>query len=282
MKYVIFIASGGLAHMLAGLSYSIDVALKHRRKLIFDTAKHSAFGHKFTDIFNLKVPNLKYSENYANIPRGLKYEGLSVDLIKNTNPKYISGKYILLGHNISRRFNAKDNKKSIYLYCSYKGNLKYLKYISLKKNIIANILKEPKIPKPYISVHFRNTDKKHNIAEFLSAIRKQLSKDKGKHIKDLYLASDDYHAFNKFKNVFKNLKIHRYTVPKPGIRNLHYDKSIDKYVQLYECFRDMYFILASDYFVPSKWSGLSRLLLKMIKDNSNFFHLNYNPYLLRN
>jgi len=89
-------------------------------------------------------------------------------------------------------------------------------------------------------------------------------------IKTFYLATDCFYAHEKIINEIPNINIIQNTLPPPNISNLHYS-STDKYKQVYECLRDIYFILKSDHFIPSINSGMSLLIIEMKKSKINFF-----------
>ena len=128
--------------------------------------------------------------------------------------------------------------------------------------------KETKITEKYIAGHFRNTDMKHDINEFIEKIRETINKTG---IKTFYLATDDSTARNLIASELPaDITIVQNTVPPANIGNLHYS-SKDKYKQVYECLRDFYFILGADEFIPSRKSGMSRLAMEMRKNKFSFF-----------
>jgi len=86
----------------------------------------------------------------------------------------------------------------------------------------------------------------------------------------IFLSSDDYNSFEELKKKFPNLKIIRKTIPEKNIRNLHYC-SKNKKKQIYESIRDIYFILKSNYFIPSINSGFSFYVTSMINKKNNLF-----------
>ena len=99
------------------------------------------------------------------------------------------------------------------------------------KLIKRKLSKCKKIPTKYISVHFRNTDKKNNLAKFIVKIKYII---KVTNIKTVYLASDDFNAYNTIKENIKDINLIRYTIPKEGVKNLHYCKNGLHFQQLYE------------------------------------------------
>lgn len=127
---------------------------------------------------------------------------------------------------------------------------------------------EKKIEEKYIAGHFRNTDMKHDINEFIDKIKETINKTG---IKTFYLATDDSTARDKIATELPtDITIIQNTVPPENIGNLHYG-SKDKYKQVYECLRDFYFILQAEEFIPSRKSGMSRLVMEMRKNKFSFF-----------
>lgn len=86
----------------------------------------------------------------------------------------------------------------------------------------------------------------------------------------LYLATDDALAKTKIETHLPGVTIVQYTVPQANVSNLHYGCA-DKYRQVYECLRDVFFLTMSDMFVPSMNSGLSKLVLEMRKSKFSLF-----------
>jgi hypothetical protein len=125
---------------------------------------------------------------------------------------------------------------------------------------------EIKIKDSYISIHFRNTDIKNNITDFILKIR-----NLDTNIKTIYLASDDNSSYDILQKELPDFIIIRNTIPPKNITNLHYcsDACNDKYNEVYNCIRDIYFILNSTYFIQSKNSGLSQYIILMI-ENKNY------------
>ena len=105
---------------------------------------------------------------------------------------------------------------------------------------------------------------KHDIKYFITRIKNIMNKTK---INLLYLATDDYYAFDIIKKEIPSLNIIRKTFPDKDIINLHYT-SEDKKKQMYECIRDVYYILKSTYFIPSLRSAYSNACLNMIKEKN--------------
>ena len=257
-KYIIYKASGGLVHMLKGLNFCIQNAKKTNRKLIIDCANHSAFMMDFSRIFLINDTSLNYSDKYDD-------ECPVCDEIRRSPAKYINRQYFIGGRNISTvNWNTNDD---VIIYAGTIGSYQ-IKNIKVVKKIKDDLENEKKIEGKYIAGHFRNTDMKHDINEFIVKIRETINKTG---IKTFYLATDDSTAREKIASELPaDITIVQNTVPPANIGNLHYG-SKDKYKQVYECLRDFYFILGSVEFIPSHKSGMSRLAVEMRKNKFSFF-----------
>ena len=256
VKYIIYKASGGITHMLKGINFCIQKAKETNRKLIIDCANHSAFKMDFSSVFFIADSSLNYSNKYDGCPVG--------DEIKKAPAKYIKGKYFNGEKNISDvDWNTSDD---VIIYAGAEGSLQ-MKNIKVVKKIRDDLDKEKKIEGKYIAGHFRNTDMKHDINEFINKIKETINKTE---INTFYLATDDSTARDKIATELPDITIIQNTVPAANIGNLHYG-SKDKYKQVYECLRDFYFILGAEEFIPSRKSGMSRLVMEMRKNKFSFF-----------
>ena len=257
VKYIIYKASGGLVHMLKGLNFCIQNAKKTNRKLIIDCANHSAFMMDFSRIFFIDDASLNYSDKYDECPVG--------DEIRMVPAKYINRQYFIGGRNIS--IVDWDTNNDVIIYAGTIGSYQ-IKNIKVVKKIKDDLDNEKKIEGKYIAGHFRNTDMKHDINEFIDKIRETINKTG---IKTFYLATDDSTARGQIATELpQDITIIQNTVPPANIGNLHYG-SKDKYKQVYECLRDFYFILRAEEFIPSRKSGMSRLAMEMRKNKFSFF-----------
>lgn len=257
--------------MLNGLQFTIYIALKYNYFLIIDCERHAGFNQPFSKIFKINEPKLKYSDSYDNIPTHYTFYNNSISTIKKERIKYDSKTdgYNFLGHNICLNENQLVNQKSnIIIFAGYGGFCKKKYKFEVQFEIKEKLNKEVLINEEYISVHFRNTDKKNKINEF---INKVYLISKKTNIKTIYLASDDYFAYDEFKKKMPNLNIIRLTIPPKNIKCLHYGEK-NKEKEIYECLRDQYFILKSKYFIPSLNSSLSQLIINQI-NNSNMFSI---------
>jgi hypothetical protein len=212
----------------------------------------------FGRIFFIDDASLNYSDAYDDeCPVG--------DEIRRTPAKYIKGQYFIGEINIS--IVDWDTHEDIIIYGGAHGNLQ-MKNIKVVQQIRDDLENEKKIDEKYIAGHFRNTDMKHDINEFIDKIRETINKTE---IKTFYLATDDSTARERIVSELpEDITIIQNTVPPANIGNLNYGYK-DKYKQVYECLRDFYFILGAEEFIPSRKSGMSRLAMEMRKNKFSFF-----------
>ena len=126
----------------------------------------------------------------------------------------------------------------------------------------------------YISVHFRNTDMKNSIDDFINKIK---NTSKNFKINNIFIATDDHQAFNKFKNSLLHLNFFQLSQPENlNGKNIHYH-STDKHKQIMNILIDIYMIIKSDYFIPSINSGVSKWIIhQRLNKEDTIFDDDYN------
>jgi len=246
-RYIIYKGSGGLFHNLTALSKAIKIARRQNRKLIIDMKQHRAFPFDFSTFFTL---GMEYFEDYEQVK---KYDPIGIQKIQES--KFQEYKKM--------KINSEDR---IIVYVSSGGG-ELDKRIQVNDEIMKKLKAEEHIHEPYIAVHFRNTDRKNDIFQFIDSIKKVSTEQ---NINLLYIASDDYYAYEIMKKHLTDMKIVRKVIPQKDVISLHYYAE-DKYKQIYESLMDIYFILQSDYFVPSYNSGYSKGIIRMINRNKYIF-----------
>lgn len=102
---------------------------------------------------------------------------------------------------------------------------------------------------------------KHSINRTIRSIKKQIITF---NINNVYLATDDYSAYDKIKKALPDINLIQYTKPGNfGGKPIHaFTKDKDKLI--YNCLLDIYMILMSNIFIRSKKSGLSKWISNMI------------------
>lgn len=269
-KFLVYKGTGGLAHMLRGLNEAIRRARVSNRFLIIDCISNPGFGCHFSDFFT--IDNLDYSEKYSDIPVDYKFRNLFIRDIKKRSIHSSKKKYHIFEHNIS---DIDPNCDENLIVFGGTGSNKLINGMKVNKEIMEKILKEPIINEKYISVHYRNTDLKNSIINFINKIRKTIKKT---NIKTVYWASDDESSFERISNAVSEGNFVRNTIPEKVKKNLH-SEAKDKQKQVYDCLKDIYFILRSDYFIPSKNSGMSQYVELMMRGD-NIFGINSKTIIL--
>lgn len=298
-KYLVYKATGGITHMLYGLSFAISIAKAQKRILVIDTVTGiESLKDNFNKFFNISLENLKYTEDFNIISEKYSYNTITLDEIKNLGAYYKADKKCYLKNQIISNYKyIKKNKnknllvygghgnylqKIIYFLNSCISNLSFNKinlnsikinFIKVNPSIVNYIEHNYKINKKFIAVHIRNTDIKNNILVFIKKIKKLTKKTK---IITIYLSTDDYKAYNIIKSKIPNIDLIQFTKPyKTEFRNTHLYNP-DKYQQTLNYLIDMYFILKSDFFIPSNNSGMSLFAKSMRIRKTNMFNKNFN------
>ncbi len=275
MKYCIYKGTGGLIHMLCGLIHCILWSIKNNHKLIIDVKSHKCYNHYLSDFFELKnTGNLKYTEDYNTIEANVKFNRISMNTIRDyPNIEVDKGlgnnthHYLL--NNIRLRVNLDNYPKEqqVKMYAgpgcnSYPG---LVKYIRVKETIMNKIKTEYENINNYIGVHFRNTDIKNDISSIINEIKKYPE------YSNIYLATDDYKAYDKLRESFPHHTIYQYTKPiNANGKPIHYCED-DKYKLILNTLIDIYFLNSSNIFIPSISSSISRLIVYMRENNENIF-----------
>ena len=246
-RYFIYKGSGGLFHNLTALSRAIRMAEQQNRKLIIDMKRHPAFPFDLSTFFTL---DKEHWEDYSILE---KFDSEKANAIREGKARAY----------LKQKINFED--KIIVYVAAGKGPID--KRLKVNTGIMEKLKNETPLNEPYIAVHFRNTDKQNDISSFIEQIKKIQSEKK---INVLYLASDYYEAYDLMKKQLPDMKLIRKVIPLQGVKNIHYHTK-DKYKQIYESLVDVYFILQSNYFIPSYNSGYSKGIVNMIEHNNYLF-----------
>ncbi len=275
MKYCIYKGTGGLIHMLCGLIHCILWSIKNNHILIIDVKSHKCFNHKLSDFFELRnTDRLKYSEDYAIIEPNIKFNKLSMNTIRDypnieVDRGLNNNTHIYLLNNIKLRVSLdnypKEQKVKMYAGPGCNSYPGIVKYIKVNNTIIEKIKSDYEDINDYIGVHFRNTDIKNNIDVIINEIKKYPK------YRNVYLATDDYKAYDNFKKHLPNHNIYQYTKPiNANGKPIHYNND-NKYILILNTLIDIYFLNKSDIFIPSMSSSISRLINYMREYNENIF-----------
>lgn len=263
-KYLVYKVSGGLCHMLYEINKAIHFSKLTKRILIID-CMGGAFKHNFNDYFI--IPNYEYYTNYENVDKNL--------FKINEHARIINDIYFLI--NEERKPLQKitltpleiinSNEKIIYVsFIRHSKNFTIPWYIKANKSIVDKISIN-KIEDKYIGIHYRNTDMKHNLEQFIPKLIK-FSKD----CKIIYLGTDDCTGYDRLNKLLdKRFKILQYTKPfNNNGKNIHYGNP-DKNEVIMNALIDMYHLVYSTYFIPSQKSSFSKVILEL-RENDHFFN----------
>lgn len=261
MKYIAYLGSGGMTHMLTGIAFSIKKAIELNRQLIIKTENHQLFSKKFSKYFYLDL-SINIIENNNQVENLTEKENIFLNLI----PIYTDlNTYYIKNINISS-FDDNSQDKIIY-FTRACGIIDEMKYIKCHQNII-NKLSKLDSYNNILGVHYRNTDMKSDYQEMFSQIQSIINKND---IKIIYLATDDYQAIYNFK---KDIKIKVINLTEPPIpsnnKGIHMCSSFDKEKLILNTLTDMYNLIHCEYFIPTKKSSLSQWILKLRKKNTLF------------
>jgi hypothetical protein len=132
------------------------------------------------------------------------------------------------------------------------------------------------INQPYIGVHFRNTDMKHNLRLIILKLKLY---SRVKKIKTVYWATDDPNSLKQVKVLLPDLNIINLAnidkLESKSFLNIHNlsdfdleDAGLTKFEQIRNVFLDIYILARSHYFISSNKSGFS-LLIKLFRSNKS-------------
>jgi hypothetical protein len=261
MKYLIYKGTGGLVHMLNGIQEALELSKKENRFLIIDTEQLTAFKKNFSNYFFIWDKNIKYSTDYNSMNLDLEFNDMKISDIIKKKAQFREGKYYLENTEICIQKHHSGNENDQIRIWAGHSEL-FIQNIRLKNNILYNIFDSTisvieKYNK-YISVHFRNTDMKNSIKDFIIKIQNISHKF---NIKNIFIATDDSKAFNIFQNFLPDLNFFKINdIQDCYGKNIHYHYK-DKDLQIMGILKDIYMIVNSKYFIPSINSGVSKWIV---------------------
>lgn len=259
-KYLIYNGSGGLVHMITGLNKAVKIAEKENRILIMNLKKYYLFNNNLTNFFNIDL-NIEWYEDIniiLNDYNKLENDNLILDNIENK--EYDNKNFNIFKEKNITFFKGCGSNIPDFL----KVNSKIDKLILQNHNI--KLLKEK-----YIGIHYRGTDRKHDLNNILEKLKNTSNND---NIKNIFLATDDYQGFEEVYEFCKNNKYNFYYNIKPINTNgkaLHYNYNNKTQLTL-NLLVDMYFLFKSNIFIESNRSNISIWINKMRNNNFNIFN----------
>lgn len=276
-RYLIYKVSGGLYHMLTMINAAVNLSIKTNRILIVD-CKYLAFNNDFNKYFS--IPGVRYYTNYKALdPEDIK-ESSIFSYIKG-RCSYKNGEYYIRDRKVSRAADDIINSNEKYLLFSklnrslfdrllhrlYLTKFPHFPWHIRVKDEIVETIRSEMIADKYVGVHFRNTDIRNDIETFIKKIRKI-------GLSIVYLATDDYFAFGRFKDSLGDkYTIIQYTKPirlKEGAANIHYCNP-DKDKIIMNALIDTYHLRNAHVFIPSSKSMFSRRICDFRKNRLVLF-----------
>lgn len=254
-KFLIYKVSGGLNHMLIQINNAVELSKMSNRKLIID-CESGAFNSNFNDYF--EITDFEHLTSYENL-KDVKTEIIE-STVRYDNKKYLIGDTTV---NLYRKEIIHSSEK--FLLFTYLNDRIHFNnwHIKIKKDILEKV-KNKEIKGDYIGVHFRNTDMKHDLKEIIQKV-KQIN-----HINRIYLSTDDFSSIHEFEQTLQTYEIIRNTTPFDNSgKNIHYGNP-NKNEVIMNTLIDMYCLMNSTEFIPSKKSSLSKRVQQLRKIN-NFF-----------
>jgi len=235
MKYLVCLPGGGLGNMLWAINLSINYAIKYDRKLIIDSTKEGWFKKNIVDFINIS-------------------HSVIIDKIL-TESTYTKVK-----------LNKNYDEEVIYNYSAlHPHNFDIFKYITIKKIILDEFYKRLSLlPKKFISIHIRNTDKKSDYLDFLKINE---TKFVGKNI---FLASDNFTVIEHIKKTYGSKVFCFSNIPenKGKSGGIHYNHmGIDNQEFIIDCFVDLLLLAYADNFYFSCPKSSYSKMAKYLFDN---------------
>jgi len=271
MKYLLCRPHGGLNDNFCCIERCIQYCIKYDRILLIDTNYDNMYRFNFKTVF-------KYTNDENIITDSEKIKEIIINKNLTIYPNYVKDLYnyklaydyiIIADNKIKYEFNINKNYIEDIILYTFGGcddnSYKLMKYLKLTDYYINDIIeKYNQIPKPYVSIHIRNTDYKCNYINFYNK-----NKEKIKNA-NIFLATDSIDAFNYFKS--QQLKIYSFTeLPD---KNTPYHKSKNSKEEiLLNTILDLFLLgLGNNFIIPEDNKGGYARLSKFLYENKNTLH----------
>lgn len=212
-KYLLCRPLGGLNDNLARIYLCLEYCKKYNRILMIDMKFNNGYSINFSDYFYIqaehriiydsnKIKEIILGNQFSIYPNGI------IDLYNYKMDYDINWFYQIGDDKIYTDINLNiDYNEDIVLYNACgggEGSLEIFKIIGLNKFVIDEFyLRYNKIPKPYISIHIRNTDYKMDYKKFYEKNQQKINN------KNIFLATDSNSVLIFFKE--KNVNFYNFT-----------------------------------------------------------------------
>ena len=289
-RYLILKTTGGMTHFLRGLAHCIELSKKFGYFIIIDSKSATSFATEFKNLFYLI--DIPYSEDYSLLSPELQklipanFSKKPALYISSTHCRVKSDPEFFI--KISQ-IQIKNIKKLVQFYAGSGYSIRthtntLFHYLRIQDSIKNKILKKA-IQEPYVGLHFRNTDMKHDINPILKKIQVCLLKQKK--INLLYIATDDISSIKKFKKFIVDFNqktsrqiqcLYQKNIPTASISSTHYIPAndlkkkfgLDKVDFHIQVLQDIFLLYNASFFIPSSKSGLSIFVKNMRKKKKCF------------
>jgi hypothetical protein len=267
-KYVYIFPRAGFNDMLTQLQVVIDYSKKNNRKVLFDF-KNSLYNVNLVDYYDILDNTVIYDNNIIREICILNHdsvypESLNNKLILNNTKKVLFDFWHTHTDLVTNFPSDKCTKNIIVSIRTGGGN----GYNIFKELIPKQTLKQycqnnyKKIPKPYISIHIRNTDIKTDYKNLYYQNKNLINQYQA-----IYIATDDKTSLNFFKQ--QGFKIYNFTTfPDQSYHNLHGSSAINGDIKFKDMISDLFCVSMSDKFFSNSPGGFTHLL-KTCYNNKN-------------
>lgn len=275
-KYIVCYPGGGITDMLLVIGLCLNYAITHNRLLLIDTTRASWFKHDIFTYIDFSHPNV-YSQkpDYNQLADKTVYPEIMKTKYTSLSTEYRKGRYYIRGSDICLAIDLKKTYDTdVVVYSNFfigrsRSDIDIvLSHMSFKPIILNTFIDRFKsLPKDYVSIHIRNTDKSSNVDTFLETHKGYLVN------KPIFLASDCVNTISKFKTIYET-NLHSFaTIPDNKGKNIHYHHSeVDQETFIIDCLVDLLLLAAaSSYYYSTTNSGYSKLA-KILHDSPQLFH----------
>lgn len=283
-KYLFCFPMGGINNMFEVINRCYKYCLKYNRILVIDSRFVYTFNADIHNFIYFK-PAIIYKDDIDKLFTTIQTTSKTIypDIFTNNRHNYKDiiqqFKFTTSGYiykmpnndikNLTINLNV-DYKEDVILYAKCIGGngiLDIFKICELKTDVkteINNRLK--KLPKPFVSLHLRNTDKKSDTLSFVANILPFLT---NKHV---FVATDNYQSLQHVLSLYDNTKVHTFSklptdlklIGKPIHEN---NAKLNKEEFVIDCLADLIILCFGDsFFYSCKDSGFSKNVC-LLRDN---------------
>jgi hypothetical protein len=220
-KYLVCFLQAGINDMLSRILDCYNYCLKYNRILVIDSS-HNWFKEDIRDYINFNSPiiykgdlnklydRLNKETTYPPEFKGILNIRFNFKWALSVNYTY---KNKIIDSDLSRDY---IETVKIYVACGNIRPINLFKICSFKPFVL-DVFRERynKLPKDYISIHIRNTDKLTNVDDFLNKYKEEITG------KSIFLATDHAPTILKFKEIFGSNLYSFATIPDNNGKSIH-------------------------------------------------------------